>query len=418
MQSSRWATKPATPIPDPTPAAPPASAVQEHSPALPVEPVYDTTSTYEPKFEMYTADDQADEFAQTRPPDDLFDDDFIPISAPTAPITSATSQPTPPTQPRPPTEPSSFSIRGRASRSRGGHNRTSPPQHHLPSEPDIITTASATPDAPPENAPEAATTTATTIIPTAVRGPRHLTGGTPKPKLTDAELSARLSAMSIKNRSLAEAHARAEADRQSSEKREQQAVVRRREERVNRQQMMGERERNRQRKLGARGGREWDVEKEEEEIEGRAREPGGGMRGAHGGVVGSRGDLGDSRFARVEDEQGQDQSQGQDGFEIRGNADRGRGRGRGGRGRGGRGRGDGERGGAQQRQQRQAPPTADDFPELPAKAPQVEGGAEAKVSTPSEPTNKKDLKIYALGLASPGGEKKSWADQVEGTMSP
>lgn len=222
--------------------------------------------------------------------------------------------------------------------------------------------------------------------------------------------------MSIKNRSLAEAHARAEADRQSSEKREQQAVVRRREERVDRQQMMGERERNRQRKLGARGGREWDVEKEEEEVEGGARGRGGGMRGAHGGVVGSRGDLGDGRFVRVEDEQGQGQAQ--DGFEIRGNADQGRGRGRGGRGRGGRGRGDGERGGAQQRQQRQAPPTADDFPELPAKALQVEGAAEAKVSTLSEPTNKKDLKIDALGLASPGGEKKSWADQVEGTMSP
>jgi hypothetical protein len=125
-------------------------------------------------------------------------------------------------------------------------------------------------------------------LPAAVRGDRSGTGGLKKAKLTESELSERLAAIRLKNASLEAAHARAEADEQNYRERETQAQIDEREklkkERQNRQQMIGERERNAQRKLKAMGGREWDLEKTEQEEDrgGRAR------RGAHGGVVGER----------------------------------------------------------------------------------------------------------------------------------
>jgi hypothetical protein len=38
--------------------------------------------TVSQSYESYTTDPSVDEFAQTRPPDDLFDDDFTPIAEP------------------------------------------------------------------------------------------------------------------------------------------------------------------------------------------------------------------------------------------------------------------------------------------------------------------------------------------------
>jgi hypothetical protein len=77
--------------------------------------------------------------------------------------------------------------------------------------------------------------------------------------------------ISIKNASLTAAHARAEADAASFAQREQQAKQvadqRRKEERRDRQQMMGEREKNRLRKLKAMEGREWDAEKRERDFD-------------------------------------------------------------------------------------------------------------------------------------------------------
>ena len=106
-------------------------------------------------------------------------------------------------------------------------------------------------------------------------------------KLTEAELTARLSEMSLKNASLTAAHKRAEADEASFQAREAKAATRRVEERANRTQMLGERERNAQRKLRALGHREWDVNKREEDYSTNGTR-GSGRRGmARGGGAGA-----------------------------------------------------------------------------------------------------------------------------------
>lgn len=206
-----------------------------------------------------------------------------------------------------------------------------------------------------------------------MRGDRTLTGGSKRTRLTEAELSAKLASMRSKNEALASAHARAEADAAAAEAREvvlkQQeterkklAAEKQKVERKERQQMMGERERNRQRKLNAQGGREWDLEKEDG-FDGTGEERRrGAARGAHGGVSAPRGAPEGSREL-FDDGSGDSGSH------------RGRGRGRGGRGaRGGRGdfndsRGHEARGGKQPPStttSNQRPPTATDFPSLPA----------------------------------------------------
>ena len=229
------------------------------------------------------------------------------------------------------------------------------------------------------------------------------TGGIQKPKLTEDELSARLEAAKLNNARREEAHRLAEADEASFQQREAKAREKRREEGAARRAMEGEREKNRLRKLGARGGREWD-EGKEEEVAGRRSDF---RKGVNGGIgdVGKRTDTGE-------------------GFQIRGNGEgadesgyrgstrggygggrRGRGRGRGGRGRG---RGDHGGGSAGGRGSNTYAPTIEtrngtadlkeaDFPAL-ATAPPME-----KIST----LQNKDF------LKSPTGEKGTWADQVE-----
>ena len=99
--------------------------------------------------------------------------------------------------------------------------------------------------------------------------------------------------ISIKNASLTAAHARAEADAASFAEREEQAkhiaAQKQKEERRDRQQMMGERERNRMRKLKAMEGREWDAEKREEDYDR------GGRFDKKGGFAGDREDYTDGR---------------------------------------------------------------------------------------------------------------------------
>lgn len=120
---------------------------------------------------------------------------------------------------------------------------------------------------------------------------------------------------------------------------------------------MGEREKNRQRKLNAQGGREWDLEKEEG-FDGTGEERRrGAARGAHGGVAGVPRGAQEGREL-FDDGEG-------DGGSYRG----GRGRGRGGRGgRGGAGRGDFHdgRAGPSHSSQQPQPPKKEDFPSLPA----------------------------------------------------
>lgn len=99
--------------------------------------------------------------------------------------------------------------------------------------------------------------------------------------------------------------------------REQEAAKKRREELAHRRVMDSEREKNRQRKLKAQTGREWDSQKREEDYDPR----GGGSqfrRGMHGGVSGAvRRDFEEPRSEDADHSGG-----------------RGRGRGRGGRDRG------------------------------------------------------------------------------------
>lgn len=288
-----------------------------------------------------------DEFAQTRQPDDLFDDDFTPISEPV---------PSPIEPPRGP-------------RSKAPQRQYPPKQ---PSRPAAL-------DPAPADSPDAPLPPEQTAKPTpAVRGDRSATGGINKPKLTEDELSEKLAAAKLNNAKREEAHRLAEADEASFQKREAQASQKRREEGAARRAMDQEREKNRLRKLAVKGGREWDEGKEEQDT--RSERGSQFRRGAHGSVAsqgrgGGHKDYENGETVSREYGQSRGRGRGSDG-------ERGR-RGRGGRG--GRGRGGFEKG-------NDDPPNIqrnEDFPSLPSSQP------------PAEP------------LASPTGEKQSWADQVE-----
>lgn len=214
------------------------------------------------KGSSYDGDYRMDEFAQTRQPDNLFDDDFTPITEPTEP----------PIQPP------------RAPRAQADQRQQPPRQPPQQRAPDTV----------PENDPSSP------IIPdqaqrpaTAVRGDRSATGGVNKPKLTEDELSERLAAVKLKNAKREEAHRLAEADEASFQQREAVASQKRREEGAARRAMDQEREKNRLRKLAVKGGREWDEGKEEQDLN---KERGSQFpREAYGGVAyrGGRGGYGD-----------------------------------------------------------------------------------------------------------------------------
>ncbi|KAI4145649.1 MAG: hypothetical protein L6R39_003743, partial [Caloplaca ligustica] len=157
-----------------------------------------------------------EEFAQTRSPDDLFDDDFTPIDEP---VIEEFVQPQP-------------AQRGRNDRPRGRgkgrpiqqqHQPPKPPAHlslntpsnlSAPSTATVDTTTAESSAADPDSTPRPTT---------AVRGDRSATGGTAKPKLTEEELSARLAAAKLNNAKREEAHRIAEADEASFQQREAQA---------------------------------------------------------------------------------------------------------------------------------------------------------------------------------------------------
>lgn len=160
--------------------------------------------------------------------------------------------------------------------------------------------------------------------------------------------------------------------------------------------MDNEREQNRQRKLNAVGGREWDSQKREEDYNPR----GGGSqfrRGMHGGVSGHvRRDFDEGR---LDDSAGTHLTPGYRG--------RGRGGGRGGRGRGSsrgpRGDGSPSKEPSEEKATHVAPEVNNegDFPALPEGAKQSE---EAAAEIPSPASDK-------LGSLSPASG--TWADQVE-----
>ncbi|KAI9809574.1 MAG: hypothetical protein M1825_000006 [Sarcosagium campestre] len=409
-------------------------------------------------------------FAQTRSPDDLFDDDFVPLPAPVSPpvVARQTQQHIKPSQQGPPPNtPSGPRGRGgstqrgprgrnNAGRSNAGHAKATTSETTIPPAP--------IPVEEPENVErnegndKAATSggaasneTKEERRPTAVRGDRSGTGGVKKPKLSESELSERLASIALKNAAREEAHRRAEADEASFQQREQQEAVKRHAERQNRRELEGERERNRLRKLKAVAGREWDAEKDEAdalEADGRASQF---RRGAYGGVVGNVGTATAAGRGAPPESSGDEASGGRrrggrgGGFTPRGSRGRGSEEFRGGRGRGGRGRGAFHPGPANSHGhdgQRVLPDLAaveKDFPALPSTAkpsaasladaretvssvpvPEVDGTA-ASSSPPPPPPHPPEASQHVESkpsvALSPAAPDATWAEEVESGVS-
>ena len=138
--------------------------------------------------------------------------------------------------------------------------------------------ASSSTDVPPPTAaqaePESGTpgTEKPLLRTQAVRGDRSATGGPAHKKLTEEELTEKLEKMKIINAQKAERFRLSEADSAAfAQKEKEMAQKRAAEQKATRHQDM-ERAKNRQRKLQAQGGREWDSEKVESDIvDGRGR---------------------------------------------------------------------------------------------------------------------------------------------------
>ncbi|KAL8909119.1 MAG: hypothetical protein Q9171_005185 [Xanthocarpia ochracea] len=335
-----------------------------------------------------------DEFAQTRAPDDLFDDDFTPI-AESEPVLQEFVQASAPQ-----------SHRGRNDHAGGRRGGRPIHQQHTPSVPRTAVSAtdatiSPTADTPitePDAAPKA---------PLAVRGDRSATGGNAKPKLTEEELSNRLAAAKLNNQRREEAHRLAEADEASFQQREAQASQRRQEEGRARRLMDQEREKNRLRKLGAQGGREWDEGKDDQPVDHRRSEY---RRGAHGGTSSFQGTGGRGADLHTDgDAYSEGRGYGHRGGRSRGDGNRGRGRGRGGRGRG---VNESSIGGFEITK----PPALNaetDFPALPqAASPKPNTDSSA---FPTKGGQQPREKVPEFQTPSGGGQ--SWADEVEGKES-
>ncbi|KAI9735163.1 MAG: hypothetical protein M1834_001751 [Cirrosporium novae-zelandiae] len=363
-----------------------------------------------------------DEFAQSRPTDDLFEDDFTPV------INAAVAEETAPPDPEPIPQQQAASSTAQSQRGgkganfherrggRGGRGRGERRVDDV-SNPDVEKAEKAE-KAEGEVEDEPKTETARVQ---AVRGDRSGTGAVKKPKLTEAELAERMAAIALNNAKLSAAHAAAEADEAQFLARESEAAQQQRRERTQRREMDLDREKNRLRKMKAMERREWDSEKKEEDYSteygsgGRGR--GYARRGAFGGVVRSGGS-GDNQPELFDD--GRDFG--------------GRGRGRGGRGRGrGRGRG-GYRGGddyfsqqkgevQQQKPKAQTAPVIsaeEDFPSLPGSKPanlkttvavnNVAKRANEGETNGANPSVKPSPKI---DVPSPNVERGTWADQME-----
>ena len=345
MDQSRWAPKPQQHEEKVTaPSHSLSASAPSFAPAPPTPDIVNFAEVQNDQFDGVVPEEE--ESMRVRNDDDLFSDDFTPVTQPIAETPAATK--------------GNKGRGGRTARGRGDAGRGSEPhasqqtgpapqrqqaetqQQQQPQvQPDV--TEKAQPTAQPRKEP---------VVP-AVRGDRHATGGVRKPKLTEDELATKMARISIRNAELSAAHERSEADAASFAQREQQASAKQKVERRDRQQMMGEREKNRMRKLKAMEGREWDAEKNEDFFGKGARHD------KSGGFAGDKGDYSDGRE-----------------YLYREPKPAGRGGGRG---------GDGGLG----RSTQNAPPTREEFPALP--------GAKKTTTEPSSRT----------------GEVQSWADQVE-----
>ncbi|EKD13971.1 hypothetical protein MBM_08172 [Drepanopeziza brunnea f. sp. 'multigermtubi' MB_m1] len=393
-----------------------------------------------------------DEFAQSREDDDLFADEFEPVSASAGESIGVVEQQTKPASL--PAEPRSGASqaqqhqqaqqaqqssgqqqqrngrvqggRGQDRRGRGrgggagrgggggrggGSNGLSQPRY-APAPAEIPPPSQAAPPPPlsptrpstqlestPPTTPTAPTATTTPDTRThAVRGDRSATGGPAHKKLSEKELSEKMAKMAILNKERAEKHRLTEADQAAFQHREKELAKERKEkaiaEKKNERVMEMERAKNRERKMKAQGVREWDSEKVESDIVDRTRtRTSEYVRGGHGGVI--RGGLSGSGYSVG----------GDDGSDLQ--APRGRGRfeirGRGGSGRGGRG----GRGGKQQN----PVPSSEDFPSLPT--PTKVESTEPSKKAPVSGTTEAEGAPSSEGK-SPEGDKlaRDWAEEM------
>ena len=288
-----------------------------------------------------------DEFAQSREDDDLFADEFEPVTAPSftidetpVPLAAEEKPANVPSNGANPSSQRNGRKEGQERRQRGGRGgggannglnasryapktETAPAQAPAPesaappttistSEPAIPppSTSNSAPasqnDEPKPAEPTPAIQPTNTRTP-AVRGDRSATGGPAHKKLTEEELTLKLEKMAILNAQKAERHRLSEADQAAFQHREKELAKERREKAVaekrNERVMEMERAKNRERKMKAQGGREWDSEKVESDIvDGRGRGRSSEfVRGGHGGVIRGRGGgLAGSRYATEE----------------------------------------------------------------------------------------------------------------------
>ncbi|KAI0813119.1 hypothetical protein GGR55DRAFT_598442 [Xylaria sp. FL0064] len=336
-----------------------------------------------------------------RTDDDLFADDFEPISetivesAPhpqqqtrvdstPAPAPAMETQPTAPaSQPSPaPNAPKTLAHSRHAKPGRQQRPRNHSPEKSAP--PSTSSAKATTGEASNPSEPSSSSTTTNTATPTPTTAARPgsntaladrlASGANPRTKLSESELAEKMERMRILSAEKVRKFEQAEQDSRShalayekgmqeARRRRAEEAERRRRGEEERRQMDQERAANRERKLKAMGAREgaWDEGKTAEDERERR-----GFRGANGGIRGAR----NIRGADTEEPPIREFAP----DEFRG---RGRGRGRGGSrgGRGGRG-GFADRNAAadgashsqpqQQKKPEQTPPTADDFPALPS----------------------------------------------------
>lgn len=343
-----------------------------------------------------------DLFAQSREPDDLFSDEIEFADTPAPPQDNAQSQASPPSAPTAPkarneSRGANNNARPQQGSRRGDHGSRGQTHPHKqePSQPNPAATQQEGPSASPAAQPAAPEEARVT----SVRGDRSATGPAKPQKRTEAELTELMASMQVKNAAKTAAFARAEKDHENFLRREQQAAAKRVEERKTIREQDAERAKNRERKIKAQGGREWDSEKVESDIVDRRGGSSGFMRGAHGGVAGQRaggGGLSSSRYSGAGGEDGDAESGGRGGY--RGRYGDGGPRGRGGRGgRGARGRGTNFNGSSQTPA---SVPSDADFPSLPAKP---------STNKPAESAAKVDVvKDSKLG----GLSDSTWAEEM------
>jgi hypothetical protein len=197
--------------------------------------------------------------------------------------------------------------------------------------------------------------------------------------------------MAILNAQKAERHRLSEADQAAFQHREKELAKERREKAVaekrNERVMEMERAKNRERKMKAQGGREWDSEKVESDlVDGRGRGRSSEyVRGGHGGAIRGRGGgLAGSRYAAAEDEEAPEtqSSRGRGAFEIRGRGGRGGRSGRGGKA-------------------SNAVPSTEDFPSLPTPAKVAAPESSTETATPA-----------AKKVKSPDKPAGDWAEEM------